>query len=227
MGLVNLEGNHGQLNGWSLITVTSRCDFLCHIYKSNYSIEYLMIYFKLLTTLQDMKFLNQLPWKERADQDLLVLPTDAALFEDPAFKVTTWARFVTCEDRTCIPWQSTTQFMQLPFTFCSWATLFISYEMSLLSGSSNATVELLIALFIHCLVALTSSEQYGSIRMKNNHFWWIIQRLTLLITFLVNDIFGSSTEFSDESYYCQIFILFVVNDMVSTLFKFLSLLMHA
>jgi len=40
-----------------------------------------------------------------------------------------------------------------------------------LSGSSNATVELLIALFIHCLVALTSSEQYGSIRMKNNHFW--------------------------------------------------------
>ncbi|XP_039772824.1 probable L-ascorbate peroxidase 8, chloroplastic isoform X2 [Panicum virgatum] len=36
---------------------------------------------------KDMKFLSQLPWKERADQDLLVLPTDAALFEDPAFKV--------------------------------------------------------------------------------------------------------------------------------------------
>ena len=50
-----------------------------------------------------MKFLSQLPWKERADQDLLVLPTDAALFEDPSFKVTTWARFVTCEDRACIP----------------------------------------------------------------------------------------------------------------------------
>ena len=77
--------------------------FFCHIYKSNYSIESLMISFKLLTTLQDMKFLSQLPWKERADQDLLVLPTDAALFEDPAFKVTTWARFVTCEDRACIP----------------------------------------------------------------------------------------------------------------------------
>jgi len=36
---------------------------------------------------KDMKFLSQLPWKERADQDLLVLPTDAALFEDPSFKV--------------------------------------------------------------------------------------------------------------------------------------------
>jgi len=36
---------------------------------------------------KDMKFLSQLPWKERADQDLLVLPTDAALFDDPSFKV--------------------------------------------------------------------------------------------------------------------------------------------
>ncbi|WVZ75048.1 hypothetical protein U9M48_023143 [Paspalum notatum var. saurae] len=36
---------------------------------------------------KDMKFLSQIPWEERKDQDLLVLPTDAALFEDPSFKV--------------------------------------------------------------------------------------------------------------------------------------------
>ncbi|TKW39688.1 hypothetical protein SEVIR_1G195800v4 [Setaria viridis] len=36
---------------------------------------------------KDMKFLSQLPSKEQKDQDLLVLPTDAALFEDPSFKV--------------------------------------------------------------------------------------------------------------------------------------------
>ncbi|KAJ1279486.1 hypothetical protein BS78_04G160500 [Paspalum vaginatum] len=36
---------------------------------------------------KDMKFLSQIPWKEQKDQDLLVLPTDAALFEDPSFKV--------------------------------------------------------------------------------------------------------------------------------------------
>uniref|UniRef100_A0A0D9VH05 L-ascorbate peroxidase n=1 Tax=Leersia perrieri TaxID=77586 RepID=A0A0D9VH05_9ORYZ len=36
-------------------------------------------YFKLLTMLQDIK--------EKRDQDLLVLPTDAALFEDSSFKV--------------------------------------------------------------------------------------------------------------------------------------------
>jgi hypothetical protein len=62
-----------------------------------------MIYFKLLTTLQDMEFLSKLPWKWQKGQDLLILPTDAALFEDPSFKVTTWAMFVTFEDRTCIP----------------------------------------------------------------------------------------------------------------------------
>ncbi|CAN6251894.1 unnamed protein product [Urochloa humidicola] len=36
---------------------------------------------------KDMKFLSQIPWKEQKEQDLLVLPTDAALFEDPSFKV--------------------------------------------------------------------------------------------------------------------------------------------
>lgn len=40
-----------------------------------------------LNEIQDMKFLSQLPWKEQKEQDLLVLPTDAALFEDPSFKV--------------------------------------------------------------------------------------------------------------------------------------------
>lgn len=34
-----------------------------------------------------MKFLSQLPSEEQKEQDLLVLPTDAALFEDPSFKV--------------------------------------------------------------------------------------------------------------------------------------------
>ncbi|KAF8653178.1 hypothetical protein HU200_062627 [Digitaria exilis] len=36
---------------------------------------------------KDMKFLSQLPSEEQKEQDLLVLPTDAALFEDPSFKV--------------------------------------------------------------------------------------------------------------------------------------------
>ncbi|AQK71676.1 L-ascorbate peroxidase S chloroplastic/mitochondrial [Zea mays] len=40
-----------------------------------------------LNEIQDMKFLSQLPWKEQKEQDLLVLPTDAALFEDPSFKI--------------------------------------------------------------------------------------------------------------------------------------------
>lgn len=40
-----------------------------------------------LNEIQDMKFLSQLPWKEQKEHDLLVLPTDAALFEDPSFKV--------------------------------------------------------------------------------------------------------------------------------------------
>jgi hypothetical protein len=47
-----------------------------------------MTYFKLLTTLQDIKFLSQLSLEEQKEQDLLVLPTDAALFKDPSFKVT-------------------------------------------------------------------------------------------------------------------------------------------
>ncbi|CAL4887361.1 unnamed protein product [Urochloa decumbens] len=36
---------------------------------------------------KDMKFLSQIPLKDQKEQDLLVLPTDAALFEDTSFKV--------------------------------------------------------------------------------------------------------------------------------------------
>jgi hypothetical protein len=40
--------------------------------------------------LQDIKY--------RKDQDLLVLPTDAALFDDEAFRVINQDQFLNCED---------------------------------------------------------------------------------------------------------------------------------
>lgn len=42
---------------------------------------------KILTSLSAQEI------KERKDEDLLVLPTDAVLFDDPSFKVNKWTLF--------------------------------------------------------------------------------------------------------------------------------------
>lgn len=80
MALVHLVGNRGQLNGLSLITVISRYVPLFP-YSSCRMIHMILhdVSWCLVAILQEIK--------GKRDQDLLVLPTDAALFEDPTFKV--------------------------------------------------------------------------------------------------------------------------------------------
>lgn len=72
------EDSLGQYNGWSLIILTSRygLQLLCLSW-SKRDIEFSLILIDWL--IQDIK--------EKRDEDLLVLPTDAVLFEDPSFKV--------------------------------------------------------------------------------------------------------------------------------------------
>lgn len=74
MGPEHREDNPGQCNGWSLIIPTLRFEnhnVFIYIKKSPFCWWWLLC--------QDIK--------HRRDEDLLVLPTDAVLFEDSSFKV--------------------------------------------------------------------------------------------------------------------------------------------